>query len=147
MDEYEVDVPINEIIRWIREDAARNTPRLLVRASKEYTLESDVDREAFGIGEDEDVDAVSVHGILEVQSRTGRKDWALQLKVDEIMGIISTGGENVYEDVDDMTLAAFEEQFLSTGLGEVEATVVAETPEAKTRFDRWLARRMKARRP
>jgi hypothetical protein len=147
MDEYEVDAPINEIIRWIREDAARNTPRLLVRASKGYTLESDVDREAFGIGEDEDVDAVSVHGILEVQSRTGRKDWALQLKVDEVMGIISTGGENVYEDVDDMTLAAFEEQFLATGLGEVEATVAAETPEAKTRFDRWLARRMKARRP
>jgi hypothetical protein len=145
MDEYQVEVPIDEVIRWIREDAARNTPRLLVRASKTYTLENDVDREAFGIGEDDDVDVVSAHAILEVQSRTGQKDWALQLKVEDVTGVLSTGAENVYEDVDDMTLAAFDEQFLATGLGEVETIVVAETPEAKTRFDRWLARRMKAR--
>jgi hypothetical protein len=147
MDEYQVEVPIDEVIRWIREDAARNTPRLLVRASKTYTLENDVDREAFGIGEDDDVDVVSAHAILEVQSRTGQKDWALQLKVEDVTGVLSTGAENVYEDVDDMTLAAFDEQFLATGLGEVETIVVAETPEAKTRFDRWLARRMKARKP
>ena len=140
MDTYEVDAPINEIVRWTKEDTARSTPRLLVRASKEYTLESDVDRESFGIGEDEDVNAVSVLGILEIQSRTGRKDWTLQLKVEDAMKMLPSGQESACEDEDDMTLAAFEEQFFSKGLGEVEAIVVAETPQAKRRFDRWLDR-------
>ncbi len=147
MDEYDVDAPVNEVVRWIKEDASRKTPRMLVRASKEYTLESDFDREEFGIGEDTDVEVVSVHGLLEVQSRTGRKDWTLQLKVDDMLGLHPSGEAEAYEDEDDLDVAAFDEQFLSRGLGEVQFGVAAETPAAKSRFDRWLARTMRAHGP
>ena len=144
MEEYEVDAPVGEIVRWVKEDAARTAPQLLVHASKEYEREGDFDREEFGIGEFEDIDVVAVHGILEIQSRVGRKDWTLQLKVDDMVGLRSSGDENGDENEDDMSVAAFEEQFLSKGLGDVEVTVAAESPEAKTLFDRWLARRMRA---
>lgn len=146
MEEYEVDTPVGEIVRWVREDVRREKPSLLIRATKEYAIESDFDREAFGIGEDEDVDLVSVHGVLEIQSRAGRKDWTLQLKVDDVVGPRSSGEEPGYDNDDTVSLAAFEEQFLSKGLDEVEITVAAETSLAKARFDRWLARHLKARR-
>ncbi len=147
MDEYEVDAPVGEIVRWIKEDVRRKAPRLLVRGSKDYRLESDFDREEYGIGEDEDARVVSVHGVLGIQSRTGRKDWTLQFKVDDVLGLHSSGEEDAYEDEDEMGFSAFDEQFLSRGLGEVEVTVAAETREAKARFDRWLSRRMASYRP
>lgn len=145
MEEYEVDAPVGEVVRWVHEDAKRKTPRFLIHASKTYQRESDFDREAFGIGEYEDVDLVSVHGILEIQSRAGKKNWALQLKVDEVVGVLpSSDEENAYENQDDMSLAAFEEQFLSKELGEVEVTVAVESSEAKAHFNHWLSRQMRA---
>lgn len=142
--QYEVDAPTNEILRWIKEDSGRKTPRLSLSARKEVSLETDFDRAAYGIGEDEDVELVSVRGTLEVQPRTGRRDWTLQLVLDDVMGFQRFPEETGYEDDDDMSFAAFEEQFLSKGLGEVEISVVAESADAKARFDRWLARRLKA---
>lgn len=144
MEEYEIDAPVEEIARWIVEDAARKTPRLLASASKEYTLVTDFDREAFGIGEDTDVEAVSVRGVLEIQSRAGLQDWTLQLKVEDVVGLRPSGEENAYRDEYNMDVAAFVEQLLSKESREVELIVAAETPEAKVHFDRWLARRMKA---
>jgi hypothetical protein len=140
MEEYEVDAPVGEIVRWIREDAERDRPRLSVRAAKEYSGESVFDHAQFGIGEDEDIDLVSVHGRLEIQSRRGSRDWTLQLRLDEAVGLHPRTEEIAYESEDDMALGAFEEQFLSEGLEEVEVVVLAEKPAAKARFDRWLAR-------
>lgn len=147
MDEYDVDAPVGEIVRWIKEDVARQAPRLHVRGSKEYKLESDFDREEFGIGEDEDARVVAVHGVLEIQSRSGHKDWTLQLKVDSVLGLYASGEEDAYEDEDEMGFSTFDEQFFSRGLGEIEVTVAAESRDAKARFDRWLGRRMTTYRP
>lgn len=145
MENYEIDAPVEEILRWIAEDATHKTPRLLARASKEYRLETDFDREEFGIGEDEDVEAVSVRGVLELQSLAGLQDWTLRLKAEDVVGLRTGADENLYQDEYNMDIAAFTEQFLSKGDRGVEVVVAAETPKAKVHFDRWLTRRMKAR--
>ena len=146
MDEHDVDAPVNAVVGWIRAESARTRPRLLIRASKEYRFEPDFDRDAFGVGADDDVELVTVRGLLEVQSRTGRKDWTLQLKVEDPLGLRWPGDEDTYEDEESMAFEAFDEQFLATGLGEVEMTVLAESPAARRRFERWLARGLMARR-
>ena len=53
MEEYSVDILPGEVLRWVREDAARKTPRLWVRASKEYQAEPGFGRERARIGEEE----------------------------------------------------------------------------------------------
>jgi hypothetical protein len=146
MNEYDVDAPVNTVVDWIRAERARKWPRLVIRASKEYRAEPGFDRNAFGVGDEDDVALASVRGLLEVQSRTGRKDWTLQLKVEDPLGLRWPGDEEAYEDEESMAFEAFDEQFLATGLGEVEMTVRAESPEAKARFDRWLARALGPRR-
>ena len=147
MTRYDVDAPVNAVMDWIRADQARACPRLLLRASREYAFETDFDRSAFGLGDDDDVELVSVRGLLEVQSRRGRKDWALQLKVEDSLGLRAAGDEESYEDQVSMPFEAFDEQFLATGLGEVEMSLLAESAAAKARFDRWLGRHLKPASP
>ena len=143
MTPYDVDAPVNAVADWIRTDRLLDQPRLLLQASKEYAFEADFDRAAFGLGDEDDVTLVSVVGLLEVQTRRGRKDWTLQLRIEESLGLRAAGDEDDYEDQPAMPFEAFDEQFLATGLGEVEMSVLAETPAAKARFDRWLTRHLK----
>jgi hypothetical protein len=139
MDEYEVDLLPGEVLRWVREDARKKTPRLFARASKEYATETDFDRVAYGIGEGEDVTLVSVHGLLEITPRQGPGGWTLQLRAEDVVGLYPSGAEEDYEDESDMPVEVFEEEFLFPEKGDVEVIVLAEDDEALARFERWLA--------
>lgn len=66
MDEYSVDLLPEEVLDWVRKDAAKKTPRLLVQASKEYRVETDFDREGAGIGPDDDVALITARGVMSV---------------------------------------------------------------------------------
>ena len=139
MEEYAVDILPGEIVDWAREDARKKTPRLFVRASREYATEADFDRTEFGIGEGEEVTLVSVHGLLEVSPREHPGGWTLQLRAEDVVGLFPSGAEEDYENESDMPLEAFEEEFLFPEKGEVEAVVQAEDEEAWARFESWLA--------
>ena len=141
MEEYTVDLLPEELLGWIREDAAKRTPRFDVRISKEWNTEADFDREAFGIGEDDDLELVSVNGVMEISPRRGRGGWKLILRAEDVVGLLPDPGYEDYEDEDDLTLEAFEQQFLEPEKGEVELVVAVWDREGWTRFRRWLARR------
>lgn len=144
MDEYEVDLLPAEVLGWLRADAGRATPQLWVRASKSYAVETDFDRETYGIGEGDDVGLVSVEGLLEITPRDAQNGWTLQLRAEDVVGLVPGGAEeDAYEDEDDMPLDVFEEQFLIPEGGEVEVVVLAEDAGAWTRFQRWLAKMRK----
>jgi len=145
MAEYSVDLLPGEVLQLVRADAQRKTPELRVRASKEYTLETDFDRTAFGIGEDEDATLVSVHGLLEVSPQHEPGGWTLQLRADDVVGLLPTGAEDDYEDESDMPIETFEEKFLLPEKGEVEVVVVADNEDAWARFQRWLDGMRKSR--
>lgn len=144
MEEYAIDVLPGEVMRWARLDAKRGAPQLWVKASKQYIVETDFDRAACGIGDDEDLALVSVHGLLELSPQHGLGGWTLQLRADDVMGLIPSDAEMTYEDEDDMTAEAFEEQFLIPESGEVEVVVQAEDGAAWMRFQDWFGRQDKA---
>jgi len=138
MDEYAVDILPGDVLRWLRLDAGKSAPSLWVRASKEYTLDTDFDRQAYGLSEEDDLSLVSAHGLLEVSPQYGPGGWTLQLRAEDVVGLLPVGPEDAYEDENDMPVDAFEEQFLTPEKGEVEVVVQAEDGEAWTRFQEWL---------
>ena len=140
MDEYEVDLLPGEVVGWLRADAERAAPQLWVRASKTYVAETDFDRETYGVGEGDDLALVRVEGLLEISPQGERGDWTLQLRVEDVVGVLPGGAEDEgYEDEENMPLDVFEEQFLIPEKGEVEVLVLAEDAGAWSRFERWLA--------
>jgi hypothetical protein len=138
--EYDVDVPLGDVLRWVKEDAAKASPRLWVRASKEYGVAQDFKREEAGIGEDEDLEPVVVSGCMEISPRRGRGGWTLLLRFEDSVGLRPAGEDAGYEDDDDLTIEAFEEECIRPERGELEIVVSVESADAKARFDRWLAR-------
>lgn len=143
MDEYAVDLLPDDVVRWARMDVQQSTPEFWVQASKQYTAETDFDRTVYRIGPDEDVALVSVHGLLEISPRHGPGGWTLQLRADDVVGLLPSGSEDDYEDESDMPLESFEEEFLIPKKGEVEVVVLAEDDEAWARFQDWLEPRGK----
>ena len=142
MDEHTVDILPGEMLRWVREDGARQTPRLWVRASKEYQVEPGFERQSARIGEDE-VMPVTVKGVMEISPQRGRRGWTLQIRAEDSVGLRPAGEDEGYETEDDMTVDAFESQMLAPGRGEVDIVVLAEDAAAWHRFQKWLARRRK----
>ena len=144
MDEYAVDVLPGDVLRWARADAAQSAPQFWIQASRQFTADTDFDREEYGIGEEEDLVLVSVYGLLELSPRHEPGGWTLQLRADDVIGLVTSGAEGDYEDDDNMTIDAFEEQFLIPEKGEIEVIVQAEDDEAWARFQDWLAGMRKA---
>jgi len=140
MDEYEVDILPGELLGWVREDARRKMPRLSVRASKDYWVDTGAAGEMGRVGED-DIAPVIVRGVMEVSPQRGRRGWTLQVAAEDSVGLRPTGEDEGYENESDITVDAFESEFLLPERGEVEITVLAEDAAAWRRFQRWLARR------
>lgn len=141
MDEYAIDIPANEVLGWVREDAGRTTPQLVVRASSEYRVETDFDREAAGIGEDDDLALMTACGVLNVMPTRGRRGWVLQLSTEDSVGLRFVSDQETYENEEDLPVDAFVTRFLGSGKGEVEVTLCADDRESWQRFQRWLKRR------
>jgi hypothetical protein len=145
MDEYAVDVMPGDVLALARADARQTAPQFWVQASKQYSVETDFDREEYGIGEaEDDLALVSVHGLFELSPRHEPGGWTLQLRADDDIGLIPSGEEGNYEDEEDISIDAFEEQFLLPEKGEVEVVVQADDDEAWARFQAWLAGTRKA---
>lgn len=145
MDQYEVDILPAEIIGWVRNDAGRKTPRLNVRVSKEYWVDTEHDREISRIGEEE-IEPVIARGVMEILPQGKRVGWTLQISAEDSVAVRPTSGEEEYADESDMTVDAFEAEFLIPERGEVEIVVLAEDAAAWQKFQHWLARRRAPRR-
>jgi hypothetical protein len=140
MDEYDVDVLPGEVCQWLCEDAQLPVPLLNVTISKHYNIETDFDRQQYGIGAADDLGLVTAFGVLELGSRVGGHGWTLQLRVETTVGLTSADEEHAHRDEDDMTLDEFETEFLQSMRGEAETIVLADDEAAWERFQHWLAR-------
>jgi hypothetical protein len=141
MDEYSVDVLPGEVLAWVRADAARKSPRLWVRAAKSYWIDEVSPGESARPAEGDDVSPVMARGVMEISPQRGRGGWTLQLVAQDSVGLREDGEDAGYENDDNMTVKAFEDDFLFPEHGEVEVVVLAEDAAAWRRFGRWLARR------
>lgn len=144
MDQYEVDILPGEVLGWVRDDAGRKTPRLGVRVSKEYWVDTEHTREISRIGE-EDIAPVIARGVMEISPQGKRVGWTLQVSAEDSVAVRSASEDEKYMDESDMTVDAFESEFLIPERGEVEIVVLADDVRAWQRFQRWLARRRSPR--
>lgn len=146
MDEYQVDISADEVLTWVRADALRKTPRLLVRAAKEFRGETDFDREDAGFGDDEELSLATVTGTLTVAPRRGRGGWELQVRCEDSAGMVRPGAteDDAEEDDENLPLDAFVAQFLARPNEDAEVSVLAEDAAAWRRFRKWLARQIAA---
>jgi len=143
MEEYAVDVLPGELIPWARAASRDDTPAFTVQASKEYRAEADFSRAEYGEGDD--LSLVTVIGRLTMAPAGDGRDWILELRAQDDVGLIAGEDERGYEDEPDMSVEAFIRQFLVPEKGEVEVVLHAESAEAAERFERWLVRQRQER--
>jgi hypothetical protein len=74
-DDFGLDVLPGELIAWARSARGDKTPEIIVNAAKEYRVQTDYDRQAFEIGEDEDLSLVSITGTLTIPWGCYRPAW------------------------------------------------------------------------
>lgn len=141
MDEYPVDIPPADILRWVRADAARKTPRLWVRASKAYRSEADLTRQAPRVGDEDDLSLATAEAVMDVSPARGGAAWTLRVMAEQEVRLGSPAEDSDYEDADDLPIDAFEAEFLVPGEGEVAVVVLAEDAGAWRAFRRWVALR------
>jgi hypothetical protein len=136
-EEFDVDVSASDLIALIRTDQARRSPTLWVSASR--TIErTDADLEAAGVSPDDDVAEETTRGTLEARPRHGRGGWVLRVSLADTAGEHVAGEEDSEEAAEDLTLDAFEEEFLRREGALADISVSVDNAQANARFGRWL---------
>lgn len=79
-------------------------------------------------------------GVLEMRPRRGLGGWELRVSIDETAGEHPANEEDAKEGAEELTLEAFEEEFLQPEDRLADTTVSVDDPQAKVRFNRWLSR-------
>lgn len=140
MQEFALDISGWEIVRWIKEEKSQAAGHLdfFVAAEVDYTVEEEFDRKAYGIEDGEEYDLVSFKAVLDVEPRVERNYWVLQVQVAESLGPRKKFEEEPFA-FRELTVDAFERDFLSLGEATVTVKVWTETPNAREHFDDWFA--------
>ena len=136
-----------EVVHLLRAEtkAAYGAPELHTAAEKEYIVEKDFDRSAYGIHNGEEFDLVTSIATLTIEPRVEMGYWILETVVKRALGLLRTSQE--YELTRrELTLDEFEAELRSPGPKEVRVRLYVETPDVKQDFDQWLGE-MRARHP
>lgn len=140
MTEYGLDVDAGQIVHWLKDDQAAGRRRKLgLWATREYAAEPVTDLDEAGIGDEQDVAALTTTGTLEVRPCGVQHVWVLRVRIDDVVGSHLPEDESVPEDAEEIDLDTFYEDFIVSDSGTVYVSVVAETPQAKHAFDRLLS--------
>lgn len=136
MNEYEIDLLPDEVMQWARADSRRDPHQLWVRTSKEYRVDEEIP--AVENGED-DLNLVTVEGVLELSPQYGPGGWTLQLRAERTIELRPSGDEDEESDNgEDISLDAFESEFIWPEPDAVEVAVLAENEAAWDRFQDWV---------
>jgi hypothetical protein len=140
MPTYILALPASEVVRLLRAETrtAFGQPELDVCSEKEYVIEEDFDRSAYGIHDGENFDLVSSVAALNIEPRVERDYWVLKVVVERLLGPLEIEAEDAFAP-SELTLDAFEKELWTAGRKRITVRLEAETAKAKRHFDRWLA--------
>jgi outer membrane lipoprotein SlyB len=130
-----------EIIHLLRAetDTAHGAPELDIGApEKEYLIEEDFDRAAYGLRGGEQFDLVTSVTTLTIEPRVESGYWILETTVERSLGPILKSQEDQYVR-ETMSLDEFEVELRSPGPKRTDVHLHVQTAEARQDFDRWLA--------
>lgn len=135
---YSLRLPPQEVVRLVRAeiDAASDDPELYESAYQDYVIEEDYDRRAYGLADDEQYDLVTSEAVMNIEPRIEQNYWVLSVIVHKDLGPQVIADENAFIGVE-LSLDAFESQFVARDDGTVRVYLEAATPAARRHFDRW----------
>jgi hypothetical protein len=147
MKTFVLTLPAEEVVRLLRAETetANGQPELGTAAEKEYLIEEDFDRSAYGIRDGKELDLVTSIATLTIEPRVGLGYWILETVVECALGPLPTSKEDELTRRD-LTLDEFEAELGSPGRKRVSVRLYVETSAVRQDFDRWLVD-MQARHP
>jgi hypothetical protein len=143
--EQEIDLTARHLIDWLRADLALGgARRLRLRATREFLAEP-APLAGSGLDEEDDIEALTTVGLLEVGPRDGAAHWTLRLRIEDPIGCHLPDDGSVPDDPEELALSDFEAAFLPAGLEEATVTLEAASAEDRRRFERLLAEMLAGR--
>jgi hypothetical protein len=148
MKTYILTLPAEEVVHLLRAEtkSAHGAPELDIGAAeKEYVIEEDFDRSAYGLRNGEQFDLVTSITTLTIEPRVESGYWILESVIERALGPVAVAREDELTRKD-MTLDEFEAALRAPGQKRVTVRLHVQTADIKQDFDRWLAD-MRARHP
>lgn len=128
-----------EVVRLLKAEIkmANGQPELNMSCEKDYVIEEEFDRVAYGISNGEDFDLVASVATLSVEPRVESGYWVMQVVVERVIGPVRTSEENEMSP-GELTLKEFEDELHSAGQKRVRVRLLAQTAAVKKDFEHWL---------
>jgi hypothetical protein len=134
-------LPLNaaEIVDLVRVETSNveTAQDFYVSALKEYLVEEEFDRKAYGIKNDADYDLVTGLATLTFEPYRGLNSWTLTVTVESPLGPLKQQ-EEASLDRRELTLDEFEREMTAPGKKRITVRLDRETPLAKEEFHHWL---------
>jgi outer membrane lipoprotein SlyB len=139
MKTFILDLTAEEVVHLLRAEteSAYGQPELDTGAEKDYVIEENFDRGAYGIRDGEEFDLARSEAILTIEPRVEMGYWILEADVERALGPVRISEEDKLVR-QDLTLDEFENELHAPGQKQVIVRLYAQTPEARRDFDRWL---------
>lgn len=135
MTEFELDVPADQVVRWLKDELAAGGRRVRIRAMREFATEAVANSADFGVDADAEVASMMTIGVLEAGPAGTENGWLLQVRVEDVVGPHTPEEESVPDGAEEIDLDDFEAEFIAPDQGTAYVTVTVETAEAQRRFD------------
>jgi hypothetical protein len=148
MKTYILGLAAAEVVHLLRAEteAAHGAPELDIGApEREYVIEENFDREAYGLHDGEQFDLVTSITTLTIEPRVESGYWILETVIERPLGPIPTAQEDELVRKNP-TLDDFEAELWAPGQKRVAVRLHVQTSTVKHDFDRWLTD-MRARHP
>ncbi len=138
--EYNLDIATGHLVQWLKTHLAAGTePLLEISAHRTITTEPIAD-DAADVSKGDEVSLITAIGILEVSPAVNSHGkWLLRLRVEDTLGTHLPEEGSVRDAPEEMTLEAFETEFILPDRGATFVTLEAETQEIRDAFDAFLA--------
>jgi hypothetical protein len=134
--EINIDIAVGQLVEWLKEDIESNeNPQFGINANRTFLVGSVADESA-GLSEDDELASMSTVGHLEVKplgENIGK--WLLRIRVEDTIGPHLPEEGSVPDEPEEMTLEAFEKDFILPDRGNAFIILHAETQESKELFD------------
>ena len=138
--EYDLDISTGHLVQWLKKHLAASTePMLEVSVRRTFTAET-IAEDAADVTKDDEVSLMTAIGVLEVSpAGNSHGKWLLRMRVEDTLGTHLPEQGSVPDTPEEMTLEAFETEFVLPDRGAIFVTLEAETQEIRDAFDAFLA--------
>ena len=136
--EAEIDLSAARLIRWLRDELGRGTPRVAAQCSRDFLSEPTDGPVAAG-DEYGDLSSTVTVGLIEITPASGQGGWRLTLRLEDPLGAHLPEDGSVPDGPEALTLADFEAAFAAAEDLDSFVTLEADSPEERRKAERIIA--------